>query len=190
VAIYEFSRPGALRDYLTPPATGSQLTEAETASNGAYRSYVSGNWSAPGTWQTFDGTSWGIAVSAPSSTSGAITIRDGHTITVDKNVTADQVTVEAGAQVEVSPGVTWTIADGSDAIDCSIDGTLYNSGTVTTTGVLAFNSNSITQQMAAQSRLPHGMQIHCAWLQGSLILLRQDLDRALAILPGTARHKQ
>ena len=142
VAVYEFSGPGTQVVYLTPPARGSQLTEPETAVTDDYRSNGSGNWGTAEIWQTYDGASWVTAGSPPNSLSGLITIRNGHTITVAAAVTVDQVVVEAGAQLNVGAGVTLTIADGSGAVDCSIDGKLFNEGTVTPTGILAFNSIS------------------------------------------------
>ena len=45
VAVYEFSGPPGMEDYLTPdPARGNQLTEPETAVTDDYRSNGSGNW--------------------------------------------------------------------------------------------------------------------------------------------------
>jgi len=143
VAVYEFSGPPGMEFYLlTNPARGSQLTGAESAVTDDYRSNGSGNWGTSDNWQTYTGSSWITAVSSPSSSSGVITIRNGHTINVAAAVTVDQVVIEAGAQVSVNSGITWTIANGSDAVDCSVDGTIYNEGTVTATGVLAFNSGS------------------------------------------------
>ena len=143
VAVYEFSGPPSMEYYLTTnPARGSQLTDPETAITDDYRSNGSGNWSDAGIWQTFDGSSWVTAGSPPNSLSGLITIRNGHTITVANAVTVDQVVVETGAQITVNSGITWTIADGADAVDCIVDGTLNNGGIITTTGVLSFNSGS------------------------------------------------
>ncbi len=143
VAVYEFSGPPGIEFYLlTNPARGSQLTGAESAVTDDYRSNGSGDWGTADNWQTYTGSSWITAVSPPSSSSGVITIRNGHTINVAVALTADQVVIEAGAQVSVNSGITWTIADGTDAVDCIVDGTLYNEGTVATTGVLAFNSGS------------------------------------------------
>ena len=143
VAVYEFSGPPGMEFYLlTNPARGSQLTGSESAVTDDYRSNGSGNWGISNIWQTFTGTTWVTAVSPPSSSSGVITIRNGNTITVDSDITADQVIVETGAQVTVSSGVTLTIADGTGPVDCSIDGKLFNEGTVTSTGTLAFTSSS------------------------------------------------
>ena len=116
VAVYEFSGPPGMEFYLLPnPARGSQLTGSESAVTDDYRSNGSGNWGTSDIWQTFTGRSWVTAVSPTSSSSGIITIRNGHTITVADAVTADQVVIEAGAQVSVNSGITWTIADGTDA---------------------------------------------------------------------------
>jgi hypothetical protein len=143
VAVYEFSGPPGMEDYLTTdPARGSQLTDPETAITDDYRSNGSGNWSDAGIWQTYDGSSWVTAGSPPNSSSGIITIRTGHTITVADAVTVDQVVIETGAQITLNSGITWTIADGADAVDCNVDGILNNGGTIATTGVLAFNSGS------------------------------------------------
>ena len=154
VAIYEFTVITGVATYLTPGATGSQLTGPETAQSGDYRSNGSGNWSTPDIWQTFNGTSWITATSAPTSSDGVITIRDGHTITVADAVTVDQVEVKSGGKVTVNSGVTWTIADGADAVDCNIDGTLYNQGTIATTGALAFSSGSTYQHAENGGTIP------------------------------------
>ncbi len=51
---------------------------------GDYQSKASGNWGDASSWQSYDGTSssWIDAVSAPSGSSGTITIQSSHTITV------------------------------------------------------------------------------------------------------------
>lgn len=144
VAVYEFSGPPGLEYYLTTilPARGSQLTAPETALTDDYRSGASGNWGIAATWQTFDGTSWVPAGTPPNSASGIITIRDGHTVTITEAVAADQVVIESQGQVTVNPSITWTIDNGTDAVDCNVNGTINNSGTISTTGVLTFNNGS------------------------------------------------
>ncbi|HMP82392.1 MAG TPA: hypothetical protein PKA41_06750 [Verrucomicrobiota bacterium] len=83
-----------------------------------------GNWNSTGSWeQSTDGNNWSPAGSTPSSANSTITIRSGNPITVTANVTADQVTVEAGATLEAGGGIL-TIADGPDAVDCNVLGTL------------------------------------------------------------------
>jgi len=108
--------------FLTPQPAMAQ-------SAGDYRTAQSGNWNAISTWQTFSGGTWIAAATTPTSASGAITIRNGHTVTVTANVTVDQVTIEVGGQVTVNNGVTWTIDDPS-GVDLTVNGTLSIAGTV------------------------------------------------------------
>ncbi len=82
----------------------------------------------------------GAAVTgAPSNADGVITVRNGHTITVTAATTADQCVIDAGGQVIVNSGQTWTIADGL-GMDLSVDGTVVNSGGITMTGTAEFNA--------------------------------------------------
>ncbi len=75
----------------------------------------------------------------PGSTSGAITIRNGHTVTVTEPTTIDQCTIETGGQVTVNSGQTLTVNDGTGT-DLTVDGTLSNAGIITANGSLAFGS--------------------------------------------------
>ncbi len=166
VAVYEFSGPPGLEYYLMDPARGSQLTEPESALTDDYRSNGSGNWATPEIWQTYSVTGWITATSAPAFESGVITIRNGHTITVAEDVTADQVVIQPEGTVIVSSGTTFTIADGSDDIDCIISGVLENSGTVTPTGVLSFNSGATYRHTANGGVVPAA-----TWDAASLCLI-------------------
>ena len=107
--------------------------------DGDYRSAASGNWNAVGTWEVESGGSWTAAAATPTSANGLITIRNGHTVTATANVSVDQTVVEAGGQVAVNSGITLTIANGTGT-DMTVSGVLRNSGTVTTTGTLAFGA--------------------------------------------------
>jgi len=107
----------------------------------AYRSVRTGNWSDASTWEAYDGSVWGAASTPPSSTNGEVTIRSGHTVTINQPVALDQVTVETGGKVTVN-NVTMTIANG-DGDDFTVNGTLEltgASGVITTTGNLAFKA--------------------------------------------------
>jgi len=98
-------------------------------SAGDYQSAATGNWTTAATWQTYNGTSWIPAVTTPTSANGAITILSGHTVTLSQNVTADQLTVNAGGQLNIT--VQLTIANGSGT-DLQVNGILdNNSGTLT-----------------------------------------------------------
>lgn len=111
---------------------------------GSFRTHQSGNWSDVASWERFDGSAWiNPAPSVPTSSDGAITILGGHAITVDTNVTVDQVVVNANGSVIVAAGKTLTVADGVDSIDMVVNGTLNNFGTVTPTGRLSFENGGL-----------------------------------------------
>lgn len=143
VAVFEFSGPAGMQDYLTVnPATGSQLTLPETAQLGDYRTKTSGNWGTPATWETYDGSGWVDASISPSSVNGIISIRTDHTVSVDVNLTADQVVVETAANLAVNPGMTLTINDETDEVDCLVRGRITSSGSIAGNGVLSFTAGA------------------------------------------------
>jgi len=67
---------------------------------------------------------------------------------------ADQIIINAGGTLSVISGKILTIADGTDAVDCNVNGTLYNAGTVTPTGAIAFNSGSTYQHAQNGGTIP------------------------------------
>jgi len=162
VAVYEFSGPPGLEDYLTEiePARGNVTTLPETAVNGDYRSKVTGNWGSPATWEVYQNGVWINATAAPTSSDGIITIRPGHTITVAENVTADQVVINTTGQVRVNSGITFTIADNTDGtpdpVDCIVNGTLYVAGNLVPTGEFSFNTGSLYHHSTNGGIIPAG----------------------------------
>ena len=98
--------------------------------SGDYRSKVTGNWNAIGTWETYNGSSWVNAVTTPTSASGVITIQNIHTVSVSANVTVDEVIVDAGGAISINNGRTLTIANGTGN-DLTVNGTLTINGTLT-----------------------------------------------------------
>lgn len=118
----------------------SAPNSARAQAAGDYRSAATGDWSTAATWQTFDGTTWVAAATAPSSASGAITVRSPHVVTVSTPVTADQVTVDFSGTLEVSAAGTLTVADGT-GIDLEVFGLLGNAGTISrsTGATIAFD---------------------------------------------------
>jgi len=138
--------------------TSATPTSASLASD-YYRSIATGNWNATATWQSsHDGINWVNATLTPTSSANTITIQNTHTVTATASVSADQFTVNAGGQLTVNSGQTLTIADGTGT-DLTVNGTLVNSGTITTTGTLAFGSGVFINmpRMVAQSQLLPGM---------------------------------
>ena len=120
---------------------------------GDYRTIATGSWNNIAIWERYNGTAWVAAPAIPTSANGVITIQNGNTVTVTTNVTVDQVTIAAGGQVTVNTGQTLTIANGTGT-DMTVNGTLVNSGTITTTGTLAFNSGSIYQHARNGGTVP------------------------------------
>ncbi|MBE0540497.1 MAG: DUF4082 domain-containing protein [Verrucomicrobia bacterium] len=107
-------------------------------STGDYRSAGSGNWDTLSTWQRWNGSTWAEPTvgQRPTSSSGAITIRNGHTVTVAANVTVDQVFVAAGGQITVG-AATLTVANGAGT-----DLVVYGTVATTTSTSAAININS------------------------------------------------
>lgn len=96
---------------------------------GDYRSNVNptGLWSNPASWQTWNGTSWVTATSAPDSNSGRINIVAGDSIRVYSATAMDQVTVDSGAILgifNVDSTITYTLANGPGD-DITVYGSLY-----------------------------------------------------------------
>ena len=104
-----------------------------TLSTDYFRSAASNSWNNLATWESsHDNSTWIAATSIPDNNANTITIRT-HTVTISSNVTADQVTVDAGGQITVSLGNTLTIANGTGT-DLTVNGTLLNQGTVSFAG--------------------------------------------------------
>jgi hypothetical protein len=78
-----------------------------------FRSIQDGNWSNPGTWQSSpDNASWNAATLAPSSLSNNINIRNGDTVTIVSNTSADQLVINNGGTLVQNNTPTFTIDDG------------------------------------------------------------------------------
>ncbi|MBU6158213.1 MAG: autotransporter-associated beta strand repeat-containing protein [Bacteroidetes bacterium] len=104
---------------------------------------VGGNWTTAADWQvSSDGVNWSAASLAPTtSNAGTINVRSGFDMTISSNVSVDQVTVDAGAQLTVSGNAQLIIANGTGD-DLTVNGTLNRttSAAFTTTGNLVFSA--------------------------------------------------
>jgi hypothetical protein len=121
------------------------------ATNGDYRSALSGSWSSAATWEKFNGTSWAAASSPPSSSDGVIEIQAGHVVTINSGINADQVIVNSGGVLNHISG-TCTFNNGAGD-ELTINGTFnVNGGTLTvpsgasiiTNGQLILTSGTMT----------------------------------------------
>jgi hypothetical protein len=127
------------------------FTNAQQLQSDCFRSVASGNWNAASTWQqappsggncpSSGSSSWATAAFTPTNASNDISIRNGHTVTVTANVTADEVAVQSGGIVVVNNGVTLSLNNGSGT-----DMTVQSGGTLRLlpTGLVAGSSASFT----------------------------------------------
>lgn len=90
-------------------------TTQVSAATDYFRSNVSsGNWSTAASWQSSpNNTNWITSTVVPDFNANTITIRNGNTITMDANTTIDQTVVDASSALNVAPGVTMTLNDGT-----------------------------------------------------------------------------
>jgi len=130
VQAFEYNGTGASAMYQTATATNNPNSQATTAPASDYRSVASGNWGDASTWQRYNGSAWVAAATAPSNTDALITIRNGHIVTAAANVSADELTIEQGGELDVASGVTFTVANGTGT-DITLNGLLKNIGTFT-----------------------------------------------------------
>src|SRR5215217_3224172 len=75
--------------------------------DGEFRSAATGIWATPATWEKYTAatSSWAVSASQPSGTAAIVTVRTGHTITLNTNHTFRKLTVQSGGSI---------IADGSE----------------------------------------------------------------------------
>ncbi|MCF8362845.1 MAG: hypothetical protein K9G70_09515 [Prolixibacteraceae bacterium] len=107
-----------------------------------YRTQTSGDWSATSTWESSDdGSTWQNATTTPTSADYSILVRSGHTVNVDSDVAADELTVESGGEIIIDNSVTFTIDDGSGT-DLTLNGDLTNQGTLIQNGTIEINSGA------------------------------------------------
>ncbi|MFT3845566.1 MAG: T9SS type A sorting domain-containing protein [Lacibacter sp.] len=111
-----------------------------------FRSRQSGNWNTASTWESSaDNTTWITATQPPTSIANVITIRNGHTVTIDAAASADQLTIETGGILNHSDNITFTLDDGVGT-DMNIFGTYIIYGPVPAgTGTYVVESGGIIQ---------------------------------------------
>jgi len=137
--------------------------KARASVSGDYRSAGTGLWSNSGIWEKYNGTTWASAATSPVNTNGAVTIQSGHVVTVSANLTIDQVTISAGAEVDINSGITISLTNGAGT-DLDVFGTFKNLGTVSTAGgVTATVENGGKYQHATDG----GSILSATWNTGS-----------------------
>jgi xylan 1,4-beta-xylosidase len=99
---------------------------------GEIRSSQSGNWNDANTWERYDGVEWIQPVpNTPGQSDKAITIQDGHTVTVTATNTdsVDQLFVASGGILKINAGTSLLIKNGFET-DLTVEGTIENYGTI------------------------------------------------------------
>jgi xylan 1,4-beta-xylosidase len=97
---------------------------------GEIRSFQSGNWNYSGTWARYDGTAWvHPAPNAPTPSDGAVTILEGHTVEINADDSADQLTIASGGILVINKDVTFRVKD-AIGTDLTVAGTVRNYGSI------------------------------------------------------------
>ncbi|MEJ8816813.1 T9SS type A sorting domain-containing protein [Lacibacter sp. H407] len=121
-------------DYVTfsnnsSPVTISQAGSCVSTTGSYFRSRQSGNWNDVSTWESStDNSNWITATLAPTNAANVIRIRNGHTVTISSNVSADQLVVDAGAVLKHLNGNSLSLSNGGGD-DMIINGTYVLYGT-------------------------------------------------------------
>ena len=111
------------------------ISTAQSA--GDYRSKQTGAWELASSWETYNGTMWVNAGGTPSSSSGMISILNGHIITSSNNLSVDQFVINGGGTLTITAS-TLTINNGTGTdLDCS--GTINGTGDISCTAGSTFN---------------------------------------------------
>jgi len=114
---------GAACDGLTVTSSPPAVLTVIDASIYSFRTVASGNWSDPSIWeQSSDGILWSPAAAGPFHGNSNITIRTGHTVTVNAPTSADDLLIEAGAQLNLA--AAFTLNNGDAGLDCKVLGTM------------------------------------------------------------------
>ncbi len=90
----------------------SFITVAAVAQNN-FRSRQDGDWEDTNTWEEFNGSSWQNTANIPDVAAGNILIESFTTVTINADITLDEVLVGEDASLVVAAGATVTLADGT-----------------------------------------------------------------------------
>ena len=167
-------------DSSSATSTAATLYVADPA-NTSFRSAASTAWATLSTWQmsSDNGANWLVATVAPSDANNTnITIQAAHTVTSSGTASADDLLV--AGKLTISGG-TFTLANGTAAIDGDVTGTIEQTGgTLTTTGSLMFENAAVFRWNAnAAPAIPSA-----TWADGSTCVIQNTLSSAASAVTG------
>lgn len=115
-----------------------------------FRSRTTGFWNSSVSWESSsDNSNWINATLIPSSSANTITILTGHTITINSNVSADQLTIEPGATLNHTNTATFTLNDHASGTDMIVNGTYVLNGIKPVgSGTFVINSGAVVRAAA------------------------------------------
>ena len=136
-----------------------------------YRSIGNGNWSDLSTWEQSynNGANWIAATSLPAISSEEINIQNGHTVTLNSNLSAETINISSGAGIIVNPRIQLTIngdlvnngilqlsSDASGTATLLTSGSISGSGTYKTQQYLNSGRNWYMSSPIANASAPSG----------------------------------
>lgn len=141
-----FTRPNGSGFYSIDDFTVQGYSLSGTVATDYFRSKQSGNWSLSSSWESSsDNSTWINATLIPTSAANSIAIRSGHTITINTNVSADQLTIETGGELNHSNSRVFTLNNGS-GVDMAVNGTYVLNGTIPVgSGTSNINSGGVVR---------------------------------------------
>lgn len=98
------------------------------------------DWNTPVNWEfsTDNGATWTAATEAPNAYNcHRITIKPGHNVSINDDLTLCKTTIEEGASLTVADGINLGIIEWGDGNDLTINGTMFNEGSITLDADLA-----------------------------------------------------
>lgn len=169
VAIYSFNGENSSEHYLIDPSPARNSMNTFSLPP-QYFSVKSGLWRSADTWlcSLDDDATRFTPEHAPTIDDGASAIHlvDEHVITIDSDLTVNDIEVGGYVQLIIEPGVTLTFPAGTYGIYCA--GTVTNKGTIEGDGTITFARNSQYEHAAAGASLPFD---NVNWNDGSKIIL-------------------
>lgn len=129
-----------------------------STTSSSFRSKSNGNWNDVNVWEfTSEGKVWQDAAVVPDASAGDIAIQNGHTITITDSATVDQLTIQDGGVLQVSPGASISINDGpNDDVTISSAGSMVIKSDATGTGKIGYSTGNVVGNVTVERFISSG----------------------------------